>query len=347
MLSALADDVTTLVFSDGQARQIRALPGQSVVQAALRSGLRLLVDCREGGCGTCKALCYSGRFTLDDYSRDALTDAELDIGHVLACRMQPDGPCVVEFDYPISLAKGALGPALRPASIETITALAPDVVELTLRAQDGAAFDFLPGQYANIELPGAGVLRSYSFCNTPGETRAVFTIRKVPGGLTGAWLATAEIGQALRVSAPFGRFFLRDTARPLVLVGGGTGIAPLLSMLRGLAAAATKPSQIDLVFGVNDAAGLFYRAELVQALAVFPRSVLHLAAMQGGDGFAGMIGTAVDALAELALPAGAHAYLCGPPPMIDAARAVLGSNGVAEHAIFTEAFLPAVSTNAA
>ncbi len=344
---SLAEGVTTLVFSDGECRRIQHAPGQSVVQAAARSGLRLLVDCREGGCGTCKATCRQGRFVLDDYSTDALTDAERADGYVLACRLLPEGPCVVEFDYPIAQAQSRPAPALRDASVETIRSLARDVVELTLQAQDGKPFHFLAGQYANIEVPGTKALRSYSFCNAPGEARAVFTIRIEPGGVTGQWISRAQPGDALRIGGPFGRFFLRDAARPLLLVAGGTGIAPILSMLRALAADGSQPPRIDLAFGVNDANGLFYQAEIAEALAAFPEAKLHLAAMRTGEGFQGATGSVMAAVAALDLPDDVHAYLCGPPPMIESARAFLGSRGVTERAIFTEAFAPNESAKAA
>jgi ferredoxin-NADP reductase len=162
----------------------------------------------------------------------------------------------------------------------------------------------------------------------------------VPGGQAGAWLSQAAPGQAARLKAPLGRFFIRDAARPLLMIGGGTGIAPILSMVRSMGDGAVRPPRVDAVFGVTRSAEIFYQRELADALAGLPQAALHVTAMQGDPAFDGFAGTAVDAAAALAIPADVHAYLCGPSPMIAASRILLKKRGVRDHAIFAETFLP-------
>jgi benzoate/toluate 1,2-dioxygenase reductase component len=300
----------TLMFSDNETRSIPCSPGESVVQAANRHGLNLLVDCREGGCGTCKAICQFGRFSLDDYSRDALPDAEQAQGRILACRMQPESPCVVEFDYPLSSVRRGAAPVARSTTIADITPRADDVVELKLASQDGKAFNFLPGQYANLEVPDAHIVRSYSFITEPGGNQTAFLIRLRRGGAMSDWLqGNPPVGTRVLTTGPFGRFFLRDQKRPLIFVAGGTGVGPMIAMLEAL-------------------------------IASFVNSELHISIVSPDPGWDGVTGTVADVLDKIEIDPAAHAYLCGPPIMVTRAQALLEHQGFDKRAIFAETFLP-------
>ncbi len=338
----------TLLFSDNETRSLSCSDYESVVQAAGRHGLNLLVDCREGGCGTCKAVCHSGHFSLDDYSREALTDAELASGRVLACRMQPQSPCVVEFDYPLEMVRRGTAAAPRAAKIIKITRRADVVLEVTIEAEDGKPFHFIPGQYSNLHVPGTNIVRSYSFVNQPGEARATFLLRLIEGGALSEWMrGQQEPGASLLVAGPFGRFFLRDAEQPLVFVAGGTGIGPTISMIEHMKARGVMPPSLKLVFGVNTLASLFYRERLAELIADFPNSELVVAVVKPEGTWDGVVGTAVDGLKAIALAPGSHIYLCGPPIMTEHAQNHLRSQGIAERAVFAEAFLPTLDAKAA
>ena len=331
----------TLVFLDGETVRVDCRSFETVVQAAARNGTRLLTDCREGGCGTCKATLQSGRYSLDDYSQDALPDAELAESRILTCRLRPESPCVVEFDYPLSAVRRGGAPAPRAALIADVAKRADDVVELTLDTADGKPFNFIPGQYANIQIPDTHIVRSYSFVTQPGGGQASFLIRLLPEGAMSGWLKDqSRIGGTVLVTAPYGQFFLRDAERPLVFIAGGTGIGPIVSMLDSLKAASTRPPSVKLAFGVNSPPGLFYRDRLTQLIARFADSTLALAMISPGSQWDGVTGTAVDAIGQLDVPSDAHAYLCGPPVMVERAREVLELRGLGKRAIFAEAFLP-------
>jgi benzoate/toluate 1,2-dioxygenase reductase subunit len=319
-----------------------------VVQAAARHGIRLLTDCREGGCGTCKASLQTGRYSLDDYSQDALPDAELADGRILTCRLRPESHCVIEFDYPLSAVRRGAGPGARAASIAQILPVAEDVIELTLESQDGKPFNFLPGQYANLQAPDTTIVRSYSFVNEPGSTRATFLIRVLRDGAMSGWLqGQASPGAAMTVAGPFGRFFVRDPERPLVFVAGGTGVGPIISMLNSLKTAGTMPPSVKLAFGVNTSPGLFHREQVEQLIASFPQGELALAIMNPASGWDRLTGTAVDALDTFEIGAEDHAYLCGPPIMVERAEAALEVRGLEKRAIFAESFIPTSESKAA
>lgn len=331
----------TLLFSDNQTKTVPVPEGETVVRAAARHGLKLLVDCREGGCGTCKARCRLGDYTLDDFSDEALTATEAAARTVLTCRMQPQSDCLVEFDYPMSAARRGKRPKPRSVTLEAVTPLAADVVELRVSADDGNSFDFMPGQYANLMVPSDGFTRSYSFVSLPGTPEATFVVRLVPGGMMSSWLSQrGAIGSTLLLDGPFGRFFLRDTGRPIVMVAGGTGIGPMLSMLDSLAADGAVDRPVRVAFGVTASANVFYQERLAASLARFSDASAMLAAMTVDAGWDGVAGTAIDALERIRRPRDFDAYLCGPPAMTDAGRAWLKDAGVPEDAIFAEAFVP-------
>ena len=337
----------TMVFKDGETARADCRSFETVVQAAARQGVRLLTDCREGGCGTCKAALCSGQYSLDDYSRDALPDAELAEGRVLACRLRPESPCVLEFDYPYSAIRRGAAPVARITSIVEIAKRADDVIELTLEVQDHKPFTFLPGQYANLQIPNTHIVRSYSFLNEPGSNRASFLIRLLRNGAMSNWLLSPPPGATMMVAAPFGRFFLRDPKRPLVFIAGGTGIGPIISMLDALKTAGSMPPSVKLAFGVNSSAGLFYRDRLEQLVAEFPDSSLVLSIVSPDSGWDGVTGTAVDALYSLDVALDAHAYLCGPRIMVERAQAELELQGLSRRVIFAESFLPTSESKAA
>lgn len=343
----MADFSITLMFRDGETIRIDARSFETIVQAAARQRLRLLTDCREGGCGTCKAIIHYGQYSLDDYSQDALPDKELAQGRILTCRMRPESPCVVEFDYPLSAIRQGAELTARLTTIVDITRRAVDVMELTLESQDAKPFNFLPGQYANLQVPDTHIVRSYSFVSEPGRNRATFLVRLLRDGAMSNWLqGQASAGAQMLTAGPFGRFFLRDQKRPLIFVAGGTGVGPMISMLDSLKTAGTAPPSVQLVFGVNASAGLFHRDRLEGLMAGFAVSQFVISIVSPDPGWDGVTGTAVDALDKIEVDPATHAYLCGPPIMVERAQAALEQRALDKPAIFVETFLPTSDSKA-
>lgn len=313
---------------------------ETVYQAAARQDVPIQTDCREGACATCRATCVAGRYELGEFSEEALPPAEEAESGVLACQMRVRSDCVIEFPYPSTAI------AVRDAKpiaviVEGAQEVARDVFHLALRPT-GKRNQFLPGQYVNIAVPGTNVTRSYSFANAPGaDGAAEFYIRRLPSGVMSDWLSSGEVrGAETVISAPMGQFFLRRPEQPILLVAGGTGLAPMLSMLRHLAARSDKvPPRITLLYGTNAPDEMFARDELKELARALPLDVRR-AAVTASEGFDGLSGFVTDLLASDMIEAKTDCYLCGPPAMVTAARAFLDINGHDKKRIFAERFLP-------
>ncbi|WP_024889970.1 benzoate 1,2-dioxygenase electron transfer component BenC [Luteimonas huabeiensis] len=326
-----------LTFEDGVTRFIECQDGEKVLDAAFRHKINLPMDCSDGVCGTCKCRAESGRYDLgEDYIEEALSEDEADAGLVLTCQMVPASDCVIAVPVPSTACKTGTG---RFAA--TVAAIAPHGdAALTLELDvEGEAPAFLPGQYVNIDVPGSGGSRSYSFSSAPGERRLSFLIKRVPGGLMSAWLERAQAGQRLQLTGPLGSFYLREVARPLLLLAGGTGLAPFLSMLETLARRGSA-QPVRLVYGVTRDADLVLLDRLEDYAARLPdfEFVTVVADEASAHPRKGYV--------TAHLPAGAlrdgdvDVYLCGPPPMVDAVRKHFAAAGVVPASFHYEKFTP-------
>ena len=206
--------------------------------------------------------------------------------------------------------------------------------------------EFEPGQFMELEVPGQDIKRAYSLANTGNwEGRLEFLIRLQPGGLFSTWLREqAAVGQTLIVHGPKGAFGLHESGlRPRWFVAGGTGLAPMLSMLRRMAEF-QEPHPARLYFGANRAEDLFCQTELEALQAELPQLQVIYCVWKPEDNWQGFCGTPVDALAQdladaVVLP---DIYLCGPPALIDAAEAAARAKGVPDQQVLSERFLPTV-----
>jgi NAD(P)H-flavin reductase/ferredoxin len=318
------------IFEDGRTVVIRATEGDTLYAAALRQGTRLLTDCREGACATCFARCVSGSFWHGDISEEAL-GSEAASGGVLPCQLHLTSDAVVEFPYTLEDARPEL---TRTARILATEQVAQDVFRLALALSE--PFDFLPGQYVRLAVPGTNATRAYSMANRAGAAELEFFVRLLPGGAMSTWLhERAQPGDPLDLTGPFGRFYLRPTTGQRVMVAGGTGLAPMLAMLESLAAEEGHTGTgTTLLYGVNDPRELF-GVERVKALV--PNIDLRLSVLNPSPDWQGETGFVTNLLTGLPL-SGADVYLCGPPPMIDAAQTSLSGQ---DCRVFAERFLPA------
>jgi benzoate/toluate 1,2-dioxygenase reductase subunit len=326
-----------LNFEDGVTRFIECRDGEKVLDAAFRQRINLPMDCSDGVCGTCKCRAESGRYDLgDDYIDDALTGEEAADGLVLTCQMVPSSDCVIAVPVASTLCK--TGHASFQASVAGVVAHGDAAIVLELDVS-GDAPVFLPGQYVNIDVPGSSQHRSYSFSSVPGQSRLQFLIKRVAGGLMSGWLDRAEVGATVAMTGPLGSFYLRDVQRPLLMLAGGTGLAPFLSMLQVLTGRRDLP-RIHLVYGVTRDADLVL-VEQLQALAeripgfAFTTVVADPASNHPRRGWV------TQHLPDDALNGGdVDIYLCGPPPMVDAVRRHLDEVGVRPASFHYEKFTP-------
>ncbi len=324
-----------LAFEDGVTRFITTRPDETVADASYRLGINIPLDCRDGACGTCKCFAESGGFTQGDYLEDALTPEEAAEGFGLACQMRPTADMVVRVLASSDSCKTR--PMAHAARITAVRRLSDSTVAFDVQAD--APLDFLPGQYVNIEVPGSGQRRSYSFSSAPGGAEASFLVRHIPGGAMSTFLQGAEAGATLSFTGPAGSFYLRPVQRPVLMLAGGTGLAPFLSMLERLATAGTA-AVVHLVYGVTHDADLVATDALDGFAARMPgftwtACVADPASTHPRHGY----------VTEHLDPAHLHGgevdvYLCGPPAMVDAVRGHFAAAGVTPRSFHFEKFNP-------
>ncbi|MGL4315720.1 MAG: 2Fe-2S iron-sulfur cluster-binding protein [Pseudomonas sp.] len=314
---------------------IEVLPRETLLQAALRQGIDFPHSCRVGGCASCKCRLVEGRVRELTESGYILSDAELDAGYILACQSVPRGDVRIEVD----LARQQARRQVR-GKVVAQERLTHDITRLVIRLDDSLAYQ--AGQYAELTLDCLpGQPRSFSFASpVQADARISFFIRKVPGGLfTGLVDEQSLLGQGVTVAGPLGDFHLRPSESALLLIAGGSGLAPLLAMLQdALASGCQRP--VSLLFGAREECDL-YALDAIAALAAQWRApfrfvpVLSAAAADAPwQGARGLVTTQLAALLE----PGAHAYLCGPPAMIDSAVDLLRLHGVAREHIHADRF---------
>lgn len=330
-----------LNFEDGVTRFIVCNEDESVLDAAYRHQINLPMDCSDGVCGTCKGSCTEGSYDLgDEYLEEALSEDEKDKGIVLTCQMMPESDCVIRIPVDSSMCK--TGAQSLQGSVHQVRQLSDSSVELSLDLDDGVAF--LPGQYVNLEVPGsAGQVRAYSFTTLPGEKRAGFLVRNVPDGLMSSWLTgSAQPGDRLQVTGPQGIFYLRKVERPVLMLAGGTGLAPFLSMLALLQRDGCE-QPVHLVYGVTHDADLVCLEQLEAFAAAIP-NFTYKAVVASAESNHPRKGYVTDHMEDAPLEGGdVDIYLCGPPPMVDAVTAWLEQQQIRPNSFHYERFTPGAS----
>jgi propane monooxygenase reductase subunit len=214
---------------------------------------------------------------------------------------------------------------------------------LVLRLLEPDEIKFFPGQYMDISIPGTGSVRSFSMANTSSREGGIleFIIKIYPDGQFSHFLAeTLAEGDRLDLTGPFGVFTLREGDADLVFVGGGAGLAPILALLRTMAERGIQ-RKATFFYGARTRADLCFEAELHALERKLPnfRYIPALSEPAGSDGWDGETGLITDVVRRHASDlTGAHAYVCGPPPMVEAALPLLATLGVEEKRIYYDKF---------
>ena len=330
-----------LSFEDGVTRFISVTPGQTVADASYRARINIPLDCRDGACGTCKAFCESGSYDGGDYIEEALTDDEADAGYCLPCQMTPESDLVLRIAGTAEMAKSSIGQFT--ATIERLHWYADNTAGLTLAVEDRERLRYLPGQYMNVTVPGTDQQRSYSFSSGPDEDRLTFLVRTAPDGVMTTYLAErAQEGDTLVLEGPMGSFFLRDVKRPVLMLAGGTGIAPQLAMLEKIAQAAAAGSAPE--FPIHLAYGATWDKDLVEIEALeryaaaipgftFDTVVADPESQHPRKGY-----VTQHLLPEQLNDGDVDVYLCGPPAMVDAVRRHFAGEGIEPANFYYERF---------
>jgi benzoate/toluate 1,2-dioxygenase reductase component len=333
-----------LAFEDGVTRFITCGEDQTVADASYRARINIPLDCRDGACGTCKATCESGEYDGGTYIDDALSPDEAAAGLVLPCSMRPRSDLVLQIASTSAVAKTSA--ATYKARITRLERLSPTTMSFALETDEREHLAFLPGQYVNIEVPGTGESRSYSFSTGTDDPSLGFLVKLTPGGVMSTWLSEqAAVGDEVCFTGPNGSFFLREAARPLLLIAGGTGLAPILSILRTMReTGSTRPTH--LVYGVSTDDDLVELAELDELAAALPALTWDHCVSDPSTTAAhqGYVMSLIEA--EHLYDGDVAVYLCGPPPMVEAVRGHFADQGVEPTGFYYEKFALSGTTTA-
>ncbi len=308
-----------------------------ILEAALNAGIPFPHGCSSGECGSCKCELLEGEVRSDDYSPDALTTEECARGLILACRARPLGDVRIR-----CLDASALVPVVKiDARVSGIDRVSHDVVIVTLKIPDSMSFQFRPGQFARLRF-GKLAARSYSMANSSGQDHLLFHIRILPEGSVSQHVAAGlKPGDIVEVQGPFGdAYWLGPTEGPLLLLAGGTGLAPILSVLGAALGDGQAPELIHLYHGVRTQADLYAgdwlwrhsREHKFRFVPVYSQGVdPQLRRMHPHDALAEDFDT-LDS---------ASIHVSGPPPMVEAVKTLAINRGAAAERIRADAFFAA------
>ncbi|MBC7283145.1 2Fe-2S iron-sulfur cluster-binding protein [Hoeflea sp.] len=326
-------DVTLLNIG----RTITVPGGQTILSAALNEGIDYPHGCKSGRCGNCKTRLAGGEVDLLDHSRFALTPEERESGLILACRTVPKGPASVAW---LEDEDAATSYPLRELEAEVVDRelLTHDILRLRLKTSC-SPLRFAPGQYATLELPGEPA-RDYSMASVPGAEELEFHVRRVPGGRTSAAIHDRlRVGDRVRVTGPRGSAHLRSGhTGPILVVAGGSGLAPILSILEGAVGQGMRQPIRVYVAGRDerDLYGLDRLAELAARhndMTVVPVLSAPSTATARRTGF---VHSAIRA--DLEDLGGWKCYTAGPPVMMEALTEVVLGLGLQRNDLHADVF---------
>ncbi|MDR3376821.1 MAG: phenol 2-monooxygenase domain-containing protein [Ancalomicrobiaceae bacterium] len=319
--------------------------GQTILDAALRAGIHLPHACGQGYCGTCKVRIVDGTVDHGNASNFALMDYEREEGLALACCATLEEDTTVEAEVEVDADERSIPVRDFTGRVVGLDDLTPTIKAVRLSLDQ--PLDFQAGQYVNLELPGGIGTRAFSLANPPsGATEIELNIRLVPGGVGTSWIhRQLAVGDAIGLSGPYGRFFVRKSAdMPMIFLAGGSGLSSPRAMILDLVETGSS-LPITLVYGARNRAELYYHADFLELAArhgnftyvptlsdeptasdwAGRRQFVHEAARDHfGNDFRGH-----------------KAYLCGPPMMIEASISTLMQGRLFERDIYTEKFFSA------
>ncbi|EPM47492.1 anthranilate 1,2-dioxygenase electron transfer component AntC [Pseudomonas syringae] len=327
-------------FADGKTLFCNVQNNELLLDAALRSGITLPMDCREGVCATCQGRCESGQYTQDYVDDEALSASDLAQRKVLSCQTRVKSDAAFYFDFASSLCDNT-GPSALQGKVSQIEQVSQGtaIVQVTLDEQ-ASGLDYLPGQYARLQIPGTDLRRSYSFANAPGSNTLEFLIRLLPDGAMSNYVRDrCQVGDVIQFEAPLGTFYLRHVDRPLTLVAGGTGLSAFLGMLDQIAAKGGCGQPVHLYYGVRTAQDLCQLARIEAYSQQIPGFRFVPVVSEEQADWSGRRGYIVDHLNAAALAeVPTDIYVCGPPPMVESIKDWLHGHSLDASRLYFEKF---------
>lgn len=317
--------------------------GETVLAAARRQGRALPYSCLSGRCGSCRGHLLAGEVAYPYNPPEALSPAELATGEVLLCQAVP----LTDLEIAIREVEAVRGIPLRRLAmrVERLQELAPDVMGLRLAPADGGLLAWLPGQYLDVLLAD-GRRRAFSIANAPTPDRHVeLHVRRVAGGGFSEYVFEAlQVGMQLQVEAPLGTFVARGYSdRPMLLVAGGTGFAPIKAIIEHLIArqSASAPVRpVQLYWGARVASDLYLESLVRRWARELPwfdyQAVLSEATPDDPLHRHGLVHEIV--LTDHPDLTAFDLYMSGPPALIDAGRHAFVAAGLPQDRLYYDSF---------
>ena len=313
-------------------RVLHVRPGVNLLETLREHRVPMSYSCQSGRCGTCRCKVIEGEVLDGGHEvRRPLDESP----YVLACQTFLTEPCTIEIPEPDEIV---VHPArIVKATVAGVEDLTHDVKRLRLKT--AKPLEYSPGQYAHLQFSPAQI-RPYSMAGLGENNELEFHVRMVPDGRVTGYIAdTLKVGDAVRVGGPLGTAYLRRKHEgPMLCVAGGTGLAPILAIVRG-AVAAGMPNAIHLYFGVRSVRDVYGVDSLQQLQREHPNLHLNVVVASGADARKQRAGLVTDAIeADLKDLTNWRAYLCGSPPMVEAATLLTKRLGLLPVRIHADAF---------
>jgi naphthalene 1,2-dioxygenase ferredoxin reductase component len=308
-------------------------PGANLLEALRHAQVPMSYSCMAGRCGTCRCRVVKG--DVIDSGRVDQRPLDGQGAYVLACQTFVTEPCTIEIPEPDEVV---VHPArIVKATVQSVDSLTHDIKRVVLKP--AKPIEFSPGQYVHLQFTPE-LIRPYSMAGLAEDATMEFHVRVVPDGRVSGYIAnTLKAGDSVKVSGPLGTAYLRRRHEgPMLCVAGGTGLAPILSVVRG-AMASGMANPIHLYFGVRSSRDIYDLDVLADLQARHPALTVHVVVTSGGDPREHRCGLVTEAIEQdFRKFDGWRAYLCGSPPMVEAATVLVRKRGIDASRIYADAF---------
>ena len=310
-------------------------PSQTILEGAIASGITLPYGCQDGACGSCKGKVISGKYFLNEYQSSALTDSDIKAGNTLYCKSMAQEDLVIEPNIPEVYDQ--YSPKVLPVKVESLTRLNHDVMQMFLKLPAKETFRFKAGQYIEF-IMGDGSRRAFSMANAPLDSMIELHLRLIEGGKFTSFVFNEMKEKSIhRIEGPIGQFYLRDSEKPIIFIAGGTGFAPIKSIIEDMIANKNK-RKIYLYRGVRSEKD-FYMNELVNDWIKKLDGLTYIPVVEDGlseDARSGYVHHAV--LEDFKNLNDIQVYCCGAPGLVENAFKDLTKSGLPDDQFFADAF---------
>jgi len=310
-------------------------PSQTILEGAIASGITLPYGCQDGACGSCKGKVISGKYFLNEYQSSALTDSDIKAGNTLYCKSMAQEDLVIEPNIPEVYDQ--YSPKVLPVKVESLTRLNHDVMQMFLKLPAKETFRFKAGQYIEF-IMGDGSRRAFSMANAPLDSMIELHLRLIEGGKFTSFVFNEMKEKSIhRIEGPIGQFYLRDSEKPIIFIAGGTGFAPIKSIIEDMIANKNK-RKIYLYRGVRSEKD-FYMNELVNDWIKKLEGLTYIPVVEDGlseDARSGYVHHAI--LEDFKNLNDIQVYCCGAPGLVENAFKDLTKSGLPDDQFFADAF---------